>query len=60
MKKCITIRQEQKPGRFSDWESVASAGFRKLSSPLSEFASSVYMAGKSDTDSAMAAYEILY
>lgn len=47
------MRQEQKPGKLSDWERVDSAGFRKLSSPLSELARSVYIAGRSDTDSAI-------
>lgn len=46
-----TIRQEEKPGKFSEWERVDSAGLRNDSSPLSEFERSLYIAGKSDTDS---------
>lgn len=48
------MRQEHKPGLLSDWESAASAGLRMLSSRLIELASSVYIAGKSEADSAIA------
>lgn len=48
------MRQEQKPGLLSDWESAASAGLRMLSSRLIELASSVYIAGKSEAESAIA------
>lgn len=50
----ITIRQEQKPGQFSDWARAASAGLRTLCSPLSEFVSNEYIAGRSEADKAMA------
>lgn len=48
------MRQEQKPGLASDWESAASAGLRTLSSPLNELVSREYMAGRSDAESAIA------
>ena len=47
------MRQEQKPGLLSDWESADSAGLRTLSSPLIEFASNEYIAGRSEAESAM-------
>lgn len=49
-----TMRQEQKPGLLSNWESAASAGLRMLSSRLIELASSVYIAVKSEAESAIA------
>lgn len=48
-----TMRQEQKPGLLSDWESADSAGLRTFSSPLIEFASNEYIAGRSEAESAM-------
>lgn len=50
-----TMRQEQKPGLLSDSESAASAGFRRLSSPLIELTSNEYIAGRSEAESAIAA-----
>lgn len=49
----ITIRHEQNPGLLSDCERAASAGLRKLWSPLSELESSEYIAGRSEAESAM-------
>lgn len=47
------MRQEQKPGLFSDWESAASAGLRTDSSWLIELTSNVYKAGKSAAERAI-------
>lgn len=49
-----TSKQKQKPGRFSLCESAASAGLRRLSSPLSELDRSVYITGRSACVSAIA------
>ena len=49
-----TMRQEQKPGLLSDWASADSAGLRTLSSPLIEFVSNEYIAGRSEAESAIA------
>lgn len=48
------MRQEQKPGRVSDWARASSAGLRTFWSPLKEFPMSVYIVGKSEAESAIA------
>ncbi|GMP51301.1 hypothetical protein CsSME_00017581 [Camellia sinensis var. sinensis] len=48
------MRQEQKPGLLSDCARAASAGLRNLSSPLSELASKLYIAGRSEAERAIA------
>ena len=52
-KKVYTIKQEQKPGRLSDWESAVSAGLRTVWSPLRELASNWYIIGRSEADNAI-------
>lgn len=52
------MRQEQNPGLLSDWAKAASAGRLTDSSPLIEFASSEYIAGKSEADNAIRSDEI--
>lgn len=53
------MRQEQKPGLASDWESAASAGLRTLASLLNELDSNENMAGRSDAESAIALHRPL-